>query len=124
VLFCDLDRFKLVNDTRGHDVGDAVLIEVAHRLLTCVRPSDTVARLGGDEFVIMCEDLSADDSTQVIARIRHAVTLPIAHPGGALEIDVSIGATALDDHHDDAAAVLRDADTAMYEVKTSQQHVH
>lgn len=72
VFFCDLDGFKSVNDDHGHEAGDAVLVEVARRLLALMRPGDTVTRLGGDEFVVLCEDLPAEHTPGVAGRIRSA----------------------------------------------------
>jgi diguanylate cyclase (GGDEF)-like protein/PAS domain S-box-containing protein len=91
VLFCDLDRFKAVNDTYGHATGDDLLVEVARRIRRAVRPSDTVARLGGDEFVIICEDLADDTGESIADRVRAALEEPFRLPAGEVHIGVSIG---------------------------------
>ncbi|MEU7871061.1 diguanylate cyclase [Dactylosporangium sp. NPDC049140] len=120
LLFCDLDDFKSVNDTLGHDAGDAVLIAVAQRLCALVRPSDTVARLGGDEFVVLAEDLAGLDAAGVAAlvdRIERAVSAPVVHDGHVLRVRVSVGAAVIDATAGDAGAALRTADRAMYQVK-------
>jgi diguanylate cyclase (GGDEF)-like protein/PAS domain S-box-containing protein len=91
VLFCDLDRFKAVNDTYGHASGDDLLVEVARRIRRTVRPSDTVARLGGDEFVIVCEDLTDDTGEAIAERVRTALEEPFRLSVGQVRIGVSIG---------------------------------
>ncbi|WP_238012001.1 diguanylate cyclase [Dactylosporangium sp. AC04546] len=117
LLFCDLDDFKVVNDTFGHDAGDAVLVAVAQRLGSLVRPTDTVARLGGDEFVILTEDVPADDLAALVDRVERAVSAPIGHEGHALRVRVSVGVAVIDATISDAGAALRAADRAMYLVK-------
>ena len=98
VLFCDLDDFKVVNDQRGHDAGDALLRQVAHRLLDCVRLTDTVARLGGDEFAILLDDPS--DSMQVADRIVAATREPVEIEGKEVGTSISVGIA----HYEGAAA--------------------
>ena len=117
VLFCDLDHFKVVNDSLGHVAGDQVLMEVAERLRHAVRPADTVARLGGDEFVILAEDATMTDARLIAERIRAALERPVVLPtGDAPVIGVSIGiATTTDQPAED---LLRDADTALYRAKS------
>lgn len=100
VLFCDLDDFKVVNDQRGHDAGDALLRQVAHRLLDCVRLTDTVARLGGDEFAILLDDPS--DSTQVADRIVAAMREPVEIESKEVGTSISVGIA-----HDEGAAAPR-----------------
>jgi diguanylate cyclase (GGDEF)-like protein len=119
VLFCDLDRFKEVNDRYGHDRGDRLLIEVARRIVGAVRPSDTVCRLGGDEFVVVCDDLAGADLAEVIAeRVRRAIEDHPADVGEALiDVVASVGVAVADVSLDDAERLLRRADLAMYEVK-------
>ncbi len=118
VLFCDLDRFKVINDSLGHAAGDQVLQAVAARLGDCVRPHDTVARLGGDEFVIVCSRLhDPDDIQTIIRRIVASVSAPIEVDGESVEVGVSIGVAMDHDGTGDPEVLLRDADTAMYGAK-------
>ncbi|GIF13210.1 GGDEF domain-containing protein [Actinoplanes teichomyceticus] len=127
VLLLDLNGFKPVNDTYGHDTGDEVLRIVADRLRTCVRTEDTVARLGGDEFVILAEDLTEVAGALVIAdRVVRALNEPMVVDGHALRTPASIG-IALSRPGQGADDVLRDADAAMYVAKrggTGRYHVH
>jgi diguanylate cyclase (GGDEF)-like protein len=119
VIFIDLDRFKVVNDSLGHDAGDQLLIAVGQRLLDAVRPGDTVARLGGDEFVILCEG-SADESSawQLADRLREAFTEPFDIAGRSVTVSMSAGlAVARGADAISADGVLRDADLAMYRAK-------
>jgi len=118
LLFLDLDRFKLINDTLGHDVGDALLKTVAQRLLACVRTSDVVARLGGDEFVVMLPQ--ADDEAQVAQlarRIIHALAQPCQLLGHELGITVSIGISRYPRDGLDEQTLTKHADIAMYQAK-------
>jgi diguanylate cyclase (GGDEF)-like protein len=118
LLLLDLDRFKSVNDTMGHDAGDQLLKAVADRLRECVREVDTVARMGGDEFTIILEALShEDDITTVAERITKSLTEPFPLGHQRVSIGVSIGITVypLDDHEIDD--LLRHADAAMYRAK-------
>lgn len=118
LLLLDLDRFKSVNDTMGHDAGDQLLKAVADRLRECVREVDTVARMGGDEFTIILEALShEDDITTVAKRITKSLTEPFPLGNQRVSIGVSIGITVypLDDHEVDD--LLRHADAAMYRAK-------
>jgi diguanylate cyclase (GGDEF)-like protein len=117
LLFIDLDSFKPVNDRFGHASGDAVLIEFAERLLTCVRQSDTVARLGGDEFAVLLEDVRQSEVDSACGRILRALAAPIHVAGHALALTGSIG-VAFGDGSDTSEAMLRNADLAMYEAKT------
>lgn len=125
LLFLDLDNFKTLNDTRGHDAGDMLLIEAASRLQTCVRDSDTVARLGGDEFVIVLEELSHDrdeaisQADKVGEKIREMLSLPyrimdFEHHGSA-----SVGICLFQGADNTVKDLFKRADTAMYEAKTS-----
>ncbi len=91
VFFCDLNRFKAVNDTFGHDAGDEVLIEVGRRLRRCFRPSDTVSRLGGDEFVVLCEDLPAGQRGALVERIRSLAEAPVRTEDAIISIGIGIG---------------------------------
>ncbi len=119
VVFVDVDRFKWVNDSLGHDAGDTLLRVVADRLVQAVRPEDTVARFGGDEFVVLSHGLSDPSEALVLAdRLRAAVSLPVAlQEGHAVVPTLSIGLTTTDDPKADPSALLRDADAAMYRAK-------
>jgi diguanylate cyclase (GGDEF)-like protein/PAS domain S-box-containing protein len=116
VLFCDLDDFKQVNDTYGHDAGDAVLVEIGRRLRMHVRENDTVARLGGDEFVIVLRDLDTTDAHDLTERLAEAVSRPVNYEGHVITVSASIGlgasapASTVDQ-------LLREADKAMYRAK-------
>lgn len=119
VLFLDLDRFKVINDTLGHKVGDQLLIEISRRLEICIRSCDTVARLGGDEFVILLEDIkNISDATYVAERIQQELTLPINLSGHEVFAGTSIGITLSTTSYTRPEALLRDADTAMYHAKS------
>lgn len=117
VLFCDLDRFKQVNDTHGHAAGDAVLKTVAERIRRNIRSNDAASRIGGDEFMVLLRgvrDLS--DARSIAEKIRVAVAEPIDASGLQLATTVSIG-VAMVDGHESAAALIARADRAMYEAK-------
>jgi diguanylate cyclase (GGDEF)-like protein/PAS domain S-box-containing protein len=118
LLFLDLDRFKQVNDTLGHDVGDELLSQAAQRISAVVRPADTVARMGGDEFVILCGDVEDQDhATSVAHRVAATIESRPFHVGGTdLTITSSIG-IALSSGNVHPEAILRDADAAMYRAK-------
>lgn len=118
VLFVDLDRFKNINDTYGHAAGDTVLVEIARRLSTSVRDSDTVARLGGDEFVMLLCNLPTPDDIAVVAeRILVACSLPIKVGTGFHQVSVSIGIAAWPGDGATVDALLHNADLAMYSSK-------
>lgn len=118
LAFIDLDRFKLVNDSFGHDAGDTVLKEVAARLLGVVRDIDTVARLSGDEFVVLFEDLESPDIvTQMMERVLPAISQPLALAGEEIVLTCSAGISIYPADGEDEDAVLRNADTAMYRTK-------
>ena len=118
VLFLDLDRFKVVNDSLGHPVGDQLLVAVAGRIESCIRPGDTVARLGGDEFAVLIEEIAEfDESTEVASRIHSAFTQPFLAGDHELFVTVSIGISLGSSESQDLAGLLRDADTAMYRAK-------
>ncbi len=117
VLFVDLDRFKLVNDSLGHLAGDELLVAVARRLVQCVRPSDTVSRLGGDEFAVLLDGLADPIAARVAAdRIHDALGLPVSVRGQELFTSASIG-IARGDGRDTPEELLRRADLAMYRAK-------
>jgi diguanylate cyclase (GGDEF)-like protein/PAS domain S-box-containing protein len=118
VMFIDMDRFKAVNDTLGHPVGDLLLIEVAQRLRACVRESDIVARLGGDEFVVVLTGLLiATDAAPVAEKILQALGQPYRIDQHALHTTPSIGISLFPDDGIDAATLMKNADTAMYHAK-------
>jgi diguanylate cyclase (GGDEF)-like protein/PAS domain S-box-containing protein len=118
VLFLDLDRFKIINDSLGHLIGDQLLVEIAQRLHNTLRPSDMVARLGGDEFVVLIDHLRAgQDVTYVAERIQKTLSLPITLEGREVFSTVSIGITMSSSLAECAEDLLRDADTAMYRAK-------
>ena len=116
VLVLDLDRFKVVNDTLGHGVGDRLLKEVAVRLRQTVRESDTVARLGGDEFVLLLVG-DAHVAVEIAERIQAAMSKPLQASGQQIDIGVSIGISMYPDHGQEDATLLRNADSAMYRAK-------
>jgi diguanylate cyclase (GGDEF)-like protein len=115
LLFIDLDRFKEVNDTLGHAMGDLLLQRVAQRLLECVRASDTVARLGGDEFVVLLESgHAAEQATAVAEKILSTFTQPFDLDGHQVPMWPSIGIAVYPDHGGDESLLLSHADAAMY----------
>jgi diguanylate cyclase (GGDEF)-like protein/PAS domain S-box-containing protein len=117
VLFLDIDRFKLVNDSLSHAVGDNLLIALAGRVSAALRPGDTVARLGGDEFTVLLEDvLEAEDATIVADRILHSLDEPFEIDGNELFVSASIG-IALSEPDLGSADLMRNADIAMYDAK-------
>ncbi|MDN3296225.1 diguanylate cyclase CdgB [Streptomyces ficellus] len=123
VLFCDLDGFKSINDRFGHHTGDAVLIEVAHRLTAGVRDGDTVARLGGDEFVVLADGLGAADAADLAVRLRNAIIPPIRVDGRAVRVGASFG-IGWAECGMSVEEVLNSADQRMYIEKRSRSKVH
>lgn len=124
LLYIDLDRFKQVNDTYGHSVGDMLLQAVASRLQGCVRDSDTVARIGGDEFVVLLHSIQAlEDAQGVQEKIRQALTQPLRLDGHWLSIEPSIGVACFPDHGVEDVALFRHADEAMYAAKRQNHRV-
>lgn len=118
VLFVDLDRFKVINDSLGHAAGDALLVEVASRLRRCVRESDVVARLGGDEFVIVLNDVSDREQISTVARKILTGLMPaLTLAGHDCRTTGSIGIAVFPDHGEDAETLTKNADTAMYLAK-------
>ena len=119
VLFLDLDRFKVVNDSLGHLVGDQLLIAIARRIEDCLRPGDTIARLGGDEFTILLEDIkSNNEAIHIAERIQRKLALPFELEGRQVFTSTSIGITPSTIGYDRPQDILRDADTAMYYAKS------
>jgi diguanylate cyclase (GGDEF)-like protein/PAS domain S-box-containing protein len=124
LLFIDLDYFKILNDTEGHDVGDLLLIEAARRLRSCVREGDTVARLGGDEFVVMLEDLhenvqEAIGQAEIVGeKIREVATHPYSLRDREYHGTLSLGVSLFRDHHETVDELLKRADVAMYQAKS------
>ena len=125
VLFIDLDRFKYVNDTLGHDQGDNLLKLVATRLNACVRQADTVARLGGDEFTILLEDIERPDMLASIAdKIQHSLNQPIDLSGHQAVVGCSIGLSVFPEDGCSSDLLLKHADTAMYSAKESGRNTY
>ena len=124
LLLIDLDRFKEVNDTLGHDHGDELLIEVAERLRGALRRGDTLARLGGDEFAVLLCDLPGRATVAELAgRLHDALRRPFALRGVAVELEASIGAALCPDHGTDVNTLVQRADVAMYDAKRSRTAV-
>ena len=119
VAFIDLDNFKVVNDSLGHNVGDELLKAVAKRMVDCVRASDTVVRLGGDEFVILFFDQAKgfDENSETLRRIQAAVAVPVPVDGHMLRVTASIGVATFPDDGKDVDELLANADAAMYRAK-------
>jgi diguanylate cyclase (GGDEF)-like protein len=118
VLFVDLDRFKVINDSLGHAAGDHLLKEVSRRLQDCVRPGDVVARLGGDEFCVLLDDVQdSSDSTRVAERIQAALKAPVKMDDRDVFTTASIGIAVTNGHVTGVDQILRNADTAMYRAK-------
>ena len=125
VLFLDLDRFKHVNDSLGHTIGDELLKEVACRISSCVHPTDTVVRLGGDEFVVLLEGLSeAGEAEEVAVRIQQTLRDPVRLHGHELYATASVGVVTEPEGHVSPEELLRDADTAMYRAKEGGKARH
>ncbi len=118
VMFIDLDRFKTINDTLGHHIGDLLLVEVAQRLKACVRQSDIVARLGGDEFVVALTDTTIDAvTTAVVGKLMHTLAQPYRIEGHDLLSTPSIGISIYPINGRDIASLMKNADAAMYQAK-------
>jgi len=119
VLFIDLDRFKVINDTLGHHAGDQFLIEVSRRISLCIRGHDLLARLGGDEFVVLLDNFDElSDVEEVASRIINSISEPFLLDGREMYSGASIGIANLESYYQAAEEVLRDADAAMYQAKT------
>ena len=118
VLFLDLDRFKVINDSLGHNIGDQLLQAVAARVHACVRESDTVARLGGDEFTVLLPRLNeSDDAAPIASKIIEAIRHPFQIEGREFFTTTSIGISLFPEDGTDAEALIKNADTAMYQAK-------
>jgi diguanylate cyclase (GGDEF)-like protein/PAS domain S-box-containing protein len=118
MLFIDLDKFKAVNDTLGHDAGDRLLVSVAERLAELMRDSDTIARLGGDEFVVLAEELESEDEAMALAgRVLEALEHPFPVGSADVAMLASVGVAVSRDPSCDPEAMLREADLAMYKAK-------
>ena len=125
VLYLDLDRFKAINDSLGHQVGDELLVATARRLERCLRPGDTLARLGGDEFTVLLDDVrSQADATGVAERIHKEVAAPLEIRGVEVFTSVSVGIALSSAGHESPEEMLRDADTAMYRAKAGGRAGH
>lgn len=124
VLFIDLDRFKVVNDSLGHLIGDQLLISIAKRLSECIRPADTVARLGGDEFTILVEGARKDEVLIIAERIKEKFTCPFNLNGHEIYSSASIGILHSSANHNKPEELMRDADIAMYQAKRSGKARH
>ena len=124
VLMIDLDRFKEINDTHGHQIGDRTLIEAARRMRSVVRHGDTVARLSGDEFVVVLPGLAdPDEASQVAAKVTQALSQPLAFDDVLVPVGASVGTAAFPRDGTDVSSLLHAADVAMYEVKSANgQH--
>jgi diguanylate cyclase (GGDEF)-like protein/PAS domain S-box-containing protein len=120
LMFVDLDGFKIVNDTLGHDAGDYVLKQVAQRLLSCVRETDTVARLGGDEFLIIATEINARENiAQIAEKVIKLISQPIIFNKQQAVVGASIGIALFPDHGEDMDQLIKQADKAMYSVKNA-----
>jgi diguanylate cyclase (GGDEF)-like protein len=118
VHYIDLDRFKQVNDSFGHETGDRLLRDVAHRMSLNVRGNDILARLGGDEFAMLLHECTPAQAERVVEKIRQSVeSLPVVYNGKTIVLSASIGLAALDHRSASAAAVMAEADKACYEAK-------
>lgn len=125
VLFLDLDRFKILNESLGHFIGDQLLVGIARRLESCLRPEDTIARLGGDEFAVLLEDVEhIDDVNRVAERIQHHLSQPFALGGHEVFTTASIGIALSTRGYEKPEDILRDSDTAMYRAKAGGKARH
>ncbi len=124
-MFIDLDRFKILNDTKGHEIGDLLLKEVANRLVQCFREEDTVARMGGGEFVIVLEGLSANEADaqqeamEIGEKVRAAIDKPYSLAGHADDCSPSIGICLFSGKDKSVKELLMQADKAMYQTKAA-----
>ena len=121
VVFLDLDRFKSINDSLGHLVGDQLLVEVAHRMTTKMRAVDTIARFGGDEFAVLLHGIGRDGVLDVVDRVQRALGEPMHLEGHDLVITATAGVATDEGNHASAEELLRDADIAMYHAKSVER---
>ncbi len=120
VIFLDLDLFKNINDTLGHDVGDELLCHISRRLESLLKPGDTAARIGGDEFLLLLPSMDSRDALLDVGRdIIKTIRQPLQIAGRTLEVGVSVGAACYPTDGDNAEALIKNADIAMYQAKTS-----
>lgn len=123
LMVIDLDGFKLINDTHGHDAGDAVLVEIAKRLASSIRSEDIAGRLGGDEFVVLVDHLDADEKSahdkalRIAEKLITLVNIPFYSNGNSLQVGASVGISILGFERLDTDAAIRTADIAMYRAK-------
>jgi diguanylate cyclase (GGDEF)-like protein/PAS domain S-box-containing protein len=124
IMFIDLDKFKEINDTMGHKVGDLLLLEAAKRMQGCVRVSDTVARIGGDEFIVLLQDIETREDAQMVAEtIRHALCQPLYLAGNNIHISSSIGISIYPEHGSSEDELVNHADDAMYAAKDAGRNI-
>jgi len=129
VLFLDMDKFKMLNDTMGHDYGDLLLVEVAARIQSCIREGDTVARLGGDEFLVLLEEvdenseIASQKTAHIADKIRIALSAPYILKGKEQHSSSSIGVSLFRGHEESVETLLKHADMAMYQSKDSGRNV-
>jgi diguanylate cyclase (GGDEF)-like protein len=125
VMYLDLDGFKQINDTLGHDAGDVLLSMVAARLVAAVRQEDTVARLGGDEFVIaLWEVINAESAAKLASKIIQAVAQPYRIQDRGASVTASVGVGIYPTHGEDAETLMKSADLALYEAKHTGKNTH
>ena len=125
LMFIDLDRFKWINDTLGHEAGDQVLVQVAERLQSCVRKSDTVARLGGDEFTVILQNLNDGAlAARIAGNIIHALADPFDLGGKKVSVSGSVGITIFPQDASDMMELLDHADSAMYQAKKAGRNAY
>lgn len=117
IIFMDLDNFKNINDTLGHKIGDAVLIEIANRLSNAIREEDSVARLGGDEFIFLLPDITSQGAVHVVQKLLHIISIPLEIDDFELTVTASIGIAIYPHDGADQETLSKNADTAMYQAK-------
>lgn len=125
LLFIDLDGFKQVNDSYGHDVGDFLLIEVTKRICSVLRSEDTTARQGGDEFIVTLPDIKKPEGAAIVAeKLIQSIVQPYELGGDVINISASIGVALFPDDGEDTETLLKHSDTAMYEAKLAGRGVY